>query len=133
MDDPTRQAKEAAQSRKDILDRVEKWKLAVEEENWLDEYEKDDNRYCAGRGVHKSLKRAKKVRTPVSKLPSLVESLIAKVKAWEIEKGMTTFLYGKEPLLHELQEYTSQRQHREEEKRRTRVCLISCSILYYYS
>lgn len=78
-----------------------------------------DNRYCAGRGVHKSLKRAEKARTLVSKLPSLVESLIAKVKAWEIEKGMT-FLYGKEPLLHELQEYTSQRQHREEEKRRTR-------------
>ncbi|KMT17019.1 hypothetical protein BVRB_2g042210 [Beta vulgaris subsp. vulgaris] len=64
MDDQTRQAKEAAQSRKDILDRVEKWKLAVEEENWLDEFEKDDN--CAGRGVHKSLKRAKKARTLVS-------------------------------------------------------------------
>ncbi|XP_010670563.2 65-kDa microtubule-associated protein 5 [Beta vulgaris subsp. vulgaris] len=119
MDDQIRQAKEEAQSRKDILDRVEKWKHAAEEENWLDEYEKDDNRYCAGRGVHKSLKRAEKARTLVSKLPSLVESLIAKVKAWEIEKGMT-FLYGKEPLLHELQEYTSQRQHREEEKRRTR-------------
>ena len=40
MDDQIRQAKEEAQSRKDILDRVEKWKYAAEEENWLDEYEK---------------------------------------------------------------------------------------------
>jgi len=40
MDDQIMQAKEEAQSRKDILDRVEKWILALEEENWLEEYEK---------------------------------------------------------------------------------------------
>ena len=40
MDDKIRQAKEQAQSRKDILDKVEKWKHASEEENWLDDYEK---------------------------------------------------------------------------------------------
>lgn len=119
MDDQIRQAKEEAQSRKDILDRVEKWKHASEEEIWLDGYEKDDNRYCAGRGVHKNLKRAEKARTLVSKIPSLVESLITKVKAWEVEKGMT-FLYDKEPLLQQLEEYNLQRQQREEEKRRTR-------------
>ncbi|XP_021762347.1 65-kDa microtubule-associated protein 5-like [Chenopodium quinoa] len=119
MDDQIRQAKEEAQSRKDILDRVEKWKHASEEEIWLDGYEKDDNRYCAGRGGHKNLKRAEKARTLVGKIPSLVESLITKVKAWEVEKGMT-FLYDKEPLLHQLEEYTLQRQQREEEKRRTR-------------
>lgn len=119
MDDQIRQAKEEAQSRKDILDRVEKWKHASEEEIWLDEYEKDDNRYCAGRGVHKNLKRAEKARTLVSKIPSLVESLITKVKAWEVEKGMT-FLYDKEPLLQQLEKYTSQRHQKEEDKRRTR-------------
>ncbi|CAO2820815.1 unnamed protein product [Amaranthus hypochondriacus] len=119
MDDQIRQAKEEAQSRKDILDRVEKWKYAAEEENWLDEYEKDDNRYCAGRGVHKNLKRAEKARALVSKIPSLVESLITKVKAWESEKGMT-FLYYKESLLQKLDEYTLQRQQREDEKRKTR-------------
>ena len=40
MDDQIMQAKEEVQSRKDILDRAEKWKLALEEENWLEEYEK---------------------------------------------------------------------------------------------
>ncbi|KAL2898157.1 65-kDa microtubule-associated protein 5 [Bienertia sinuspersici] len=119
MDDQVRQAKEEAQSRKDILDRVEKWKHASEEEIWLDGYEKDNNRYCAGRGVHINLKRAEKARTLVSKIPSLVDSLVTKVKAWEIEKGMT-FLYDKEPLLQQLEEYTSQRQQREEDKRRNR-------------
>lgn len=118
MDDKVRQAKEEAQSRKDILDKVEKWKHASEEENWLDEYEKDENRYCAGRGVHKNLKRAEKARAMVSKIPSLVENLMSKVKAWEAERG--AFLYDKEPLLHQLEEYTLKRQQREEEKRRTR-------------
>ena len=32
MDDQIRQAKEQALSRRDILDRVEKWKFAAEEE-----------------------------------------------------------------------------------------------------
>lgn len=40
MDDQIRKAKEQALSRKDILDKVEKWKLAAEEETWLDEYER---------------------------------------------------------------------------------------------
>ena len=43
MDDQIRQAKEQALSRRDILDRVEKWKFAAEEEKWLDEYERVDN------------------------------------------------------------------------------------------
>ena len=43
MDDQIRKAKEQALSRRDILDRVEKWKLAAEEEKWLDEYERVDN------------------------------------------------------------------------------------------
>lgn len=40
MDDQIRKAKEQALSRKEILDKVEKWKYASEEEKWLDEYEK---------------------------------------------------------------------------------------------
>ncbi|KAI8026791.1 65-kDa microtubule-associated protein 5 [Camellia lanceoleosa] len=51
MDDQIAKAKEQALSRKDILDKVEKWKHASEEENWLDEYERDENRYIAGRGA----------------------------------------------------------------------------------
>ncbi|GMI80436.1 microtubule-associated protein 65-5 [Hibiscus trionum] len=119
MDDQIAKAKQEALSRKDILDKVEKWKHASEEEKWLDDYEKDENRYSAGRGVHKNLKRAEKARSLVSKLPSLVENLIAKVKAWELEKGIP-FLYDKASLLTMLEEYAVLRQAREDEKRRSR-------------
>ncbi|XP_042065049.1 65-kDa microtubule-associated protein 5 [Salvia splendens] len=119
MDDQIAIAKEEAQSRKDILDKVEKWKHASEEESWLDEYERDENRYSAGRGVHKNLKRAEKARILVSKIPILVESLTSKVKAWEQERGMS-FLYNKAPLLRTLEEFVISRQAKEEEKRRSR-------------
>ncbi|PNY16568.1 microtubule-associated protein MAP65-5-like, partial [Trifolium pratense] len=119
MDDQIRKAKEQALSRRDILDRVEKWKFAAEEEKWLDEYEKDENRYSAVRGAHKNLKRAEKARILVSKIQSMVENLTAKVKAWEVDKGIT-FLYEKVPLLQSLDEYNVQRQLREEEKRKSR-------------
>ncbi|EPS61295.1 hypothetical protein M569_13500 [Genlisea aurea] len=113
------EAKEVAQSRRDILDRVEKWKNASEEEAWLDEYERDENRYSAGRGVHKNLKRAERARILVSKIPTLVENLTAKVKAWELDRG-TAFLYNKAPLLRTLEEFKISRQEKEEEKRRIR-------------
>ncbi|XP_004511089.1 65-kDa microtubule-associated protein 5 isoform X2 [Cicer arietinum] len=119
LDDQIRKAKEQALSRRDILDRVEKWKFAAEEEKWLDEYERDENRYSAVRGAHKNLKRAEKARILVSKIPSLLDNLIAKVKAWELEKGIP-FLYEKVALLHSLDEYNVQRQLREEEKKKSR-------------
>ncbi|XP_021683500.2 65-kDa microtubule-associated protein 5 isoform X2 [Hevea brasiliensis] len=119
MDDQIRKAKEQALSRKEILDKVEKWKCASEEEKWLDEYEKDENRYSAGRGAHKNLKRAEKARILVCKIPSILENLTAKVKAWELEKGIP-FLYDKASLLKTLEEYAVLRQEREEEKRRSR-------------
>lgn len=119
MDDQIAKAKECALSRKDILDKVDKWKFASEEESWLDDYEKDQNRYNAGRGSHKNLKRAEKARILVNKIPSMVENLIAKVKAWESEKGMK-FLYNKDSLLENLEEYVLVRQHKEEEKRKSR-------------
>ncbi|PQQ06238.1 65-kDa microtubule-associated protein 5-like [Prunus yedoensis var. nudiflora] len=119
MDDQIIKAKEQALSRKDILDKVEKCKFAFEEEKWLDEYEKDENRYSAGRGAHKNLKRAEKARILSGKIPSIIETLTTKVQAWEIEKEIP-FLYDKVPLLHTLEEYTAQRQGREEEKRKSR-------------
>ncbi|XAR63565.1 hypothetical protein NMG60_11023539 [Bertholletia excelsa] len=119
MDDQIAKAKDLALSRKDILDKVEKWKHASEEENWLDEYERDENRYCGGRGAHKNLKRAEMARILISKIPSLVDSLTTKVKAWENENGVP-FLYNKASLLHMLGEYITQRQQKEEEKRRSR-------------
>ncbi|KAL9370018.1 hypothetical protein Peur_041217 [Populus x canadensis] len=69
LDDQITKANERALSRKDILDKVQKRKFASEEEQWLDEYEKDDNRYGAGRGAHKNLKRAEKARILASKTP----------------------------------------------------------------
>lgn len=119
MDDQIVKAKEQALSRKDILDKVEKCKFAFEEDKWLDEYEKDENRYSAGRGAHKNLKRAEKARILVGKIPSIIESLTTKVKAWESEKGVP-FLFDKVPLLHIVEEYIAQRQEREEEKRKSR-------------
>ncbi|KAK7256939.1 hypothetical protein RIF29_30551 [Crotalaria pallida] len=119
MDDQIRKAKEQALSRRDILDRIEKWKVAVEEEKWLDEYERDENRYSAVRGAHKNLMRAEKARTLVKQIPSIVENLTTKVKAWEMEKGIP-FLYEKVPFLHCLDEYNVHRQLREEEKRKSR-------------
>ncbi|KAL8158843.1 hypothetical protein V2J09_000380 [Rumex salicifolius] len=119
MDDQIRNAKEQAHSRTDILDKVDKWRHACEEEIWLDEYEKDHNRYSAGRGAHKMLKRAEKARNLVGKISSLMDNLISRVKTWEAEKGMT-FFYDKTPLLNILEEYILHRQQREEEKRRSR-------------
>ncbi|KAK4746956.1 hypothetical protein SAY87_025993 [Trapa incisa] len=119
MDDQISKAKEQASSRRDILDKVEKWQHASVEERWLDDYEKDENRYSAGRGAHKNLKRAEKARILASKIPSMLDSLKLKTKSWESEKGIP-FLYNKVPLLHILEEYTIQRHEREEEKRKSR-------------
>ena len=40
MDEQIVKAKEQALSRKDILEKLEKWKFASEEEKWLDDYER---------------------------------------------------------------------------------------------
>ncbi|KAL0452555.1 UNVERIFIED_CONTAM: microtubule-associated protein 3 [Sesamum latifolium] len=61
--------KEEALGRKEILEKVEKWMAACDEESWLEEYNRDDNRYNAGRGAHVMLKRAEKARALVNKLP----------------------------------------------------------------
>uniref|UniRef100_A0A804R633 Uncharacterized protein n=1 Tax=Zea mays TaxID=4577 RepID=A0A804R633_MAIZE len=60
--------KEEAFSRKDILEKVERWLNACEEDAWLEDYNKDDNRYNAGRGAHLTLKRAEKARILVNKI-----------------------------------------------------------------
>ncbi|OEL33976.1 65-kDa microtubule-associated protein 2 [Dichanthelium oligosanthes] len=98
MDDRIAEAKEHALSRNDILEKVEKWSSASEEETWLDEYEMDQNRYNAGRGAHINLKRAEKARVR---------------------------------LLDSLEEYTSTRQQKEEEKRRLRVGFYFTCLLFH--
>ncbi|KAK8651768.1 hypothetical protein V6N13_141352 [Hibiscus sabdariffa] len=119
MDNQIAKAKEEALSRKEILDRVEKWMLACEEESWLGDYDRDNNRYNASRGAHLNLKRAEKARILVNKIPGMVDTLVAKTRAWEENCGIS-FKYDGVPLLAMLDEYAMLRQEREEEKRRLR-------------
>ncbi|KAE8664950.1 65-kDa microtubule-associated protein 4 [Hibiscus syriacus] len=111
--------KEETVSRKEILEKVEKWWAAREEESWLEEYNRDDNRYNAGRGAHLILKRAEKARTAVNKIPAMVEALTSKTTAWEKEKG-AEFFYDGGRLLTMLEDYSSLRQEKEMQKQRHR-------------
>ncbi|KAK4489456.1 hypothetical protein RD792_005265 [Penstemon davidsonii] len=111
--------KEEALSRKEILEKVEKWMTACEEESWLEEYNRDDNRYNAGRGAHLTLKRAEKARALVNKLPAMVDTLTAKTIAWENENG-SAFTYDGVRLLSMLEGYTVLRQEKELELKRQR-------------
>ncbi|KAK2636782.1 hypothetical protein Ddye_031574 [Dipteronia dyeriana] len=119
MDEQISRAKEEASSRKAIMEKVEKWILARDEERWLEEYSTDENRYSVSRGAHRNLRRAEKARVIVNKIPALVDSLIAKTKSWEEERDKV-FLYDEVPLLAMLEEYNMLRQEREEEKQRQR-------------
>ncbi|KAK1291224.1 65-kDa microtubule-associated protein 1 [Acorus calamus] len=119
MDNQILSAKEEAASRKEILDKVEKWMSACEEESWLDDYNRDENRYNSSKGAHLNLKRAEKARVLVNKIPALVDNLVAKIRAWEDDRGIQ-FMYDGVPLLAMLDEYAILRHDREEEKRRSR-------------
>ncbi|XP_058078302.1 65-kDa microtubule-associated protein 6 [Magnolia sinica] len=112
-------AKEESMSRKEIMDRIDKWLAAREEESWLEEYNQDENRYSAGRGAHINLKRAERARVTVNKIPGIVDNLMSKTFAWEDERN-TPFLYDGVRLVAILEEYKITRQQREEEKRRFR-------------
>ncbi|OMO88160.1 Microtubule-associated protein, MAP65/Ase1/PRC1 [Corchorus olitorius] len=121
MDEQISRAKEEANSRKSIMEKVEKWILARDEERWLEEYSMDENRYTVSRsrGAHRNLRRAERARVTVNKIPALVDSLIAKTKSWE-EERKKVFLYDEVPLLAMLEEYNLFRQEREEDKQRQR-------------
>ncbi|XP_074319605.1 65-kDa microtubule-associated protein 3-like [Silene latifolia] len=111
--------KEEAFSRKEILEKVEKWLSAREEEEWLEEYNLDENRYNTGKGSHLILKRAEKARTLASKLPGMAETLTAKIITWENERA-DTFLYDGSPLLSVVEEYITVREEKDQEKKRHR-------------
>ncbi|EEF47478.1 PLE, putative [Ricinus communis] len=119
LDEQITRAKEEASSRKEIMEKVEKWILARDEERWLEEYSMDDNRYTVSRGAHRNLRRAERARLIVNKIPVLVASLIAKTKNWEEERNKV-FLFDDVPLLAMLEEYNMSKQEREEEKQRQR-------------
>ncbi|KAF6137624.1 hypothetical protein GIB67_036207 [Kingdonia uniflora] len=111
--------KEEAFSRKEILERIDKWLSARDEESWLEEYNRDENRYNAGKGAHLTLKRAEKARVAVNKLPALVDALALKARAWEKERGVE-FMYDGARLLSMLEDDCILREEKEQERRRQR-------------
>ncbi|CAA7043738.1 unnamed protein product [Microthlaspi erraticum] len=111
--------KDEAQSRKDIMDRIDRWLSACEEENWLEEYNLDENRYSAGRGGHVNLKRAERARVTINKIPAMVDNLIKKTQVWEDETHKS-FLYDGVRLVNILEDYKLTRKQQEEEKKRYR-------------
>ncbi|CAH8392937.1 unnamed protein product [Eruca vesicaria subsp. sativa] len=119
IDSQIEKAKEEALTRKEILDKVDKWTNAKKEERWLDDYEKDEKRFTPVKGGHTHLKHAEDARRRISKIPAIIDGLTTKVKAWELERGVR-FLYDKHPLLEMLEEDTNLRAQKEEEKRELR-------------
>ncbi|CAD6336316.1 unnamed protein product [Miscanthus lutarioriparius] len=113
MENQILKANEESLSRKDILERVDRWMSACEEESWLEDYSRDDNRYSATRGAH----------LKVNKIPAIVDTLVAKTRAWEQEHGMA-FTYDGVPRLAMLDEYKILRREKEDEKRRIREKLF---------
>ncbi|KAK1387154.1 65-kDa microtubule-associated protein 6-like [Heracleum sosnowskyi] len=109
-------AKDEALGRKYIIDRIDRWLSACEEENWLEEYNLDHSRYNAGRGAHINLKRAERARITVTKIPAIVDSLITKTLAWESERRKQ-FLYNGVRLVSILNDYKLTRQQKEEAKK----------------
>ncbi|GJY68613.1 65-kDa microtubule-associated protein 3-like protein [Tanacetum coccineum] len=111
--------KEEAFSRKDILEKIDKWSAACEEESWLDEYNMDQNRYNAGKGTHILLKRAERARILVQKIPAMVEMLREKAEAWEQKRGVE-FTYDGVSLLSVLDDYEIQKEKKDQERQRQR-------------
>ncbi|XP_074310022.1 65-kDa microtubule-associated protein 8 [Silene latifolia] len=120
MDEHIDRAKDEAYSRKAIMEKVEKWMVACDEERWLEEYNRDENRYSVSRTAHRNLKRAERARATVTKIPALVHMIISLTKDWE-EQRRKNFLYDEVPLLAMLEEYVALRQEKEEEKQRQRL------------
>ncbi|CAN1794574.1 65-kDa microtubule-associated protein 8 [Linum perenne] len=117
MDEQISRAKEEAWSRKGIMEKVERWMLARDEECWLEEYSRDENRYSVSRGAHRNLRRAERARILVSKIPDLLSSVVSRTKHWEDERNKV-FLYDNVPLLAMVEEYSIMRLEKEEEKKR---------------
>lgn len=111
--------KDEALSRKEIMDKIERWLSSCDEENWLEDYNLDHTRYSGGRGAHINLKRAERARITVTKIPGMVDSLISRTLAWE-DENQKLFVYDGVRLVSILEDYKVSRHQKEEEKKRAR-------------
>ncbi|CAM6059572.1 unnamed protein product [Sphagnum tenellum] len=124
MEKQIMQAKQEALTRKEILEKMEKWMSACEEEGWLEDYNKDENKF-ATKGAHLNLKRAKRARAAINKLPGIfhmplfVINNIKEKMFLEFWEGVP-FMFNGVRLMFMLDEYNYLRQEKDEEKRRLR-------------
>ncbi|TVU33555.1 hypothetical protein EJB05_25380 [Eragrostis curvula] len=137
------EARDLEFSRKDVLERMDKWQAALEEEFWLEEYNRNENRYNVGKGTHLVLKRAEKARAVVSKMPgnhkpyplflTNPEELEIVMQRTYTHRSMNSSLLGpknarvdslanamQEGLLDMLEEYSNTRKEKEHERKRQR-------------
>lgn len=119
IDEQIAKAREEHQSRREIMEKMNKWLLACDEENWLEEYNLDENRFSTGRVARLNLKRAEKARLIITKIPAIVDSLMSRTLAWESERKKP-FLYDGARLVAVLEEHKQARLRQEEERRRLR-------------
>ncbi|KAL5683637.1 hypothetical protein ACJX0J_010022, partial [Zea mays] len=119
IDEQIAKAREELQSRREIMEKINKWLLACEEEEWLEEYNTDENRFSTGRIARLNLKRAEKARLIITKIPAVVDSLMSRTLAWESERKKP-FLYDGARLVAVLEEHKQARLRQEEERRRLR-------------
>ncbi|WVZ60297.1 hypothetical protein U9M48_010342 [Paspalum notatum var. saurae] len=119
IDEQIAKAREEHQSRREIMEKINKWLLACDEEKWLEEYNLDENRFSTGRVARLNLKRAEKARLIITKIPAIVDSLMSRTLAWESERKKP-FLYDGARLVAVLEEHKQARLRQEEERRRLR-------------
>ncbi|KQK13502.1 65-kDa microtubule-associated protein 6 [Brachypodium distachyon] len=119
IDEQIAKAKEELLSRKDIMEKINKWLLACDEEKWLEEHNLDENRFSTGRTARLNLKRAEKARVVIMKIPAVVDNLMSRTLAWESERKKP-FLYDGARLVAVLEEHKQARLRQEEERRRLR-------------
>ncbi|MFS8012173.1 putative microtubule-associated protein, MAP65/Ase1/PRC1 [Helianthus anomalus] len=131
----------AGLSRKEIMDRIDRWLSACEEDILLEDYNMDQNRFSGGRSAHISLKRAERARITIKKIPCIyfffVYNMISiiwlsnslNIYDQSIAAIVDNLICRTARLVTILEEYKLSRIRKEEEKRRLRVI---CSILFLY-
>ncbi|EFJ14445.1 hypothetical protein SELMODRAFT_423605 [Selaginella moellendorffii] len=107
------EAKKESLGRQDLMERMERWISACEEENWLEGYNKDEGRFKATRGAHLNRKRAERARVIVAKLPNLLESLKSTIQ----RTGYVSLLAILEEYSLLGREKEERGEHKEEEKK----------------